>query len=69
MDLDLDDFGSDAALESSLSKLDDSPSSSPKTALKFIDHAWYTERNKRGRRMDLIGDYAGSERFILDGTY
>lgn len=37
-------------------------------ALKFIDDNWYKKiAGKRARWMDLIGDYAGNERFILDG--
>lgn len=49
------------------------PSSTAKTfsakqALEYIDANWYTNTNRRGRWMDLIGDYAGSEPFILDGT-
>jgi len=38
-------------------------------ALKFIDDRWYrTIAGKQARYMDLIGDYAGNERFILDGN-
>jgi len=37
------------------------------SALRHIDN-WYTERNRRGRQMDLIGDYAGTEPFVLDGN-
>jgi hypothetical protein len=38
-------------------------------ALKWLDQNWYTTRVARGGRwMDLIGDYAGSESFIIDGT-
>ena len=38
-------------------------------ALKCIDDRWYkTIAGKKARWMDLIGDYAGNERFILDGT-
>ena len=38
-------------------------------ALKCIDDGWYkTIAGKKARWMDLIGDYAGSERFILDGN-
>ena len=38
-------------------------------ALKYIDEKWYTEvGGKKARWMDLIGDYAGNERFILDGN-
>ncbi|KDQ52162.1 hypothetical protein JAAARDRAFT_73245 [Jaapia argillacea MUCL 33604] len=36
-------------------------------ALDFLDARWYTGTNRRGRWMDLIGDYAGSELFIIDG--
>jgi hypothetical protein len=38
-------------------------------ALKFIDDQWYkTIAGRKARWMDLIGDYAGNERFILDGN-
>lgn len=38
-------------------------------ALKYIDDHWYKEiGGKKARWMDLIGDYAGNERFILDGN-
>jgi hypothetical protein len=40
-----------------------------KQALAYLDAKWYTGVNRRARRMDLIGDYAGSELFVLDGTY
>jgi hypothetical protein len=38
-------------------------------ALKCIDDRWYRRiAGKKARWMDLIGDYAGNERFILDGN-
>jgi len=38
-------------------------------ALKYIDGHWYKEiGGKKARWMDLIGDYAGNEMFILDGN-
>lgn len=38
-------------------------------ALKYMDDNWYKKiAGKKARWMDLIGDYAGNERFILDGT-
>lgn len=37
-------------------------------ALRYLDEVWYTQTNRKGRWMDLIGDYAGSELFILDGA-
>ncbi|GJE85123.1 P-loop containing nucleoside triphosphate hydrolase protein [Phanerochaete sordida] len=40
---------------------------SPAAALAYFDEAWYLKASRRARRMDLIGDYAGSELFIIDG--
>lgn len=37
-------------------------------ALQHLDANWYTRVTRRGRWMDLIGDYAGSEPFIIDGS-
>ncbi|KAI0750894.1 P-loop containing nucleoside triphosphate hydrolase protein [Daedaleopsis nitida] len=64
--MDLDDF--DAAIAQL--PLDDEPitsAQSPKDAVDYIDAQWYTLVNRRGRWMDLIGDYAGSEPFVVDG--
>ena len=50
---------------------EDSPSDGMNAteALKHIDDHWYKKiAGKKARWMDLIGDYAGSERFILDGN-
>jgi hypothetical protein len=41
---------------------------SAKGALERIDDNWYIAANRRARWMDLLGDYAGSEPFILEGT-
>ncbi|RPD67074.1 P-loop containing nucleoside triphosphate hydrolase protein [Lentinus tigrinus ALCF2SS1-7] len=65
--MDLDDF------ESAIAQLplEDEPaqvsSQSAKDAVEYIDAQWYTFVNRRGRWMDLIGDYAGSEPFVVDG--
>ncbi|TDL25294.1 P-loop containing nucleoside triphosphate hydrolase protein [Rickenella mellea] len=41
---------------------------SAKDAVNFIDSVWYTPMVARKIRwMDLIGDYAGNEKFVLDG--
>ena len=37
-------------------------------ALKWIDAEWHIT-SKRARWMDLLGDYAGIEPFIIDGTH
>ena len=42
---------------------------STEAAIRYIDEKWYRAVSRRGRWMDLIGDYAGSERFILDGEF
>jgi hypothetical protein len=38
-------------------------------ALQYIDAEWYSIVSKRARWMDLLGDYAGSETFIVDGAF
>ena len=40
---------------------------SPSSALTYLDKEWFTPRSKHARRMDLLGDYAGSELFVIDG--
>jgi hypothetical protein len=65
MDLDLDGFGVPTGAVDDRSEaatgFEDAQS-----ALRHIN-TWYRERNRRGRQMDLIGDYAGTEPFVLDG--
>ena len=64
--MDLDDF--DAAVEQLPPDTQISLSAqSPKDAVAYVDAQWYTLVNRRGRWMDLIGDYAGSEPFVVDG--
>ena len=36
-------------------------------SLGSFDDLWYAVTYRRARWMDLMGDYAGSELFILDG--
>jgi ATP-dependent RNA helicase DDX60 len=36
-------------------------------ALNKFDSQWYTKLTRTARWMDLIGDYAGREAFIIDG--
>lgn len=65
MDLDLDGFDLSPTVVSDTvaTDLEDAQS-----ALQSIDDSWYRDRNRRGRQMDLIGDYAGTEPFVLDGN-
>ena len=68
--MDLDGF--DAALRLSAFVPDRDPlvkTLTAKDAVEYIDLQWYAPVVRRGRWMDLIGDYAGSEPFIVDGTY
>lgn len=39
-----------------------------RSALAYFDDSWYTKASRQARRMDLIGDYAGNEMFVIDGT-
>jgi len=36
-------------------------------AATLFDESWYVGRSRTARWMDLIGDYAGMERFVIDG--
>ncbi|KIK34709.1 hypothetical protein CY34DRAFT_17540 [Suillus luteus UH-Slu-Lm8-n1] len=36
-------------------------------ALNWIDPTWYAPASRNARWMDLIGDYAGAEHFVIDG--
>jgi ATP-dependent RNA helicase DDX60 len=36
-------------------------------ALDHINENWFAEVSRKSRWMDLIGDFAGNERFIVDG--
>ncbi|KAK0506601.1 hypothetical protein EDD18DRAFT_1124170 [Armillaria luteobubalina] len=44
-----------------------SPDSAASKLLDSINENWYYQATKRARWMDLIGDYAGDEPFIIDG--
>jgi hypothetical protein len=37
-------------------------------ALDRLDAQWYVPKSKHARWMDLLGDYAGTELFLIDGT-
>ena len=37
------------------------------TALDYFDAQWYVPKTKHARWMDLLGDYAGTELFVMDG--
>ena len=69
MDLDLDHFGANPTVTDNPSVEDTTATElDVHSALRCIDDLWYRERNRRGRHMDLIGDYAGKEPFVLDGN-
>ncbi|KAF8069236.1 hypothetical protein FPV67DRAFT_1415532 [Lyophyllum atratum] len=40
---------------------------SAEEALEYVDREWYRPATRRARWMDLLGDYAGSEPFVIDG--
>lgn len=70
MDLDLDGFDVGLTVVDTLSVEKDTSGNVPdaQSALRHIDGEWYSRQNRRGRQMDLIGDYAGNEPFVLDGN-
>ena len=70
--MDLTDFPPEDAVLTALSGVQEDAASDETMdaveALKYIDENWYKKFvGKKTRWMDLIGDYAGNERFILDG--
>ena len=70
MDLDLDGFDVGSNVVDDLSVWNNIATTGldAQSALHYIDDHWYRDRNRRGRQMDLIGDYAGTEPFVLDGN-
>ena len=63
--MDLDDFDRDVEVRP-VSTSDKNYSA--KAALDYIDGQWYTTATRAARWMDLIGDYAGNELFLIDGA-
>jgi hypothetical protein len=61
--MDLDNFDEEALVTSSATT-----ANSAEEALRYLDLRWYAQAGRAARLMDIIGDYAGSEPFILDGT-
>ncbi|KAF5370269.1 hypothetical protein D9758_006936 [Tetrapyrgos nigripes] len=43
------------------------PILSYKDALHYVDSKWFMDLQRKARWMDLIGDFAGDEPFVLDG--
>lgn len=41
---------------------------SPQKALEEVDRWWFTPATRRARWMDLLGDYAGTELFVVSGV-
>jgi len=35
--------------------------------LKLLDDRWFVKATRSARWMDLLGDYAGTEPFVIDG--
>jgi len=40
---------------------------SARDALDYVDQQWFINATRSARWMDLLGDYAGDEPFIIDG--
>lgn len=64
--MDLDNFESD--LHGPRLADDTKGKLTAKAALDIVDNGWYAKTTRSGRLMDLIGDYAGAEKFIIDGA-
>jgi len=65
--MDLEEFD---AIDDNLNRLPESTSTfSAKSALDHLDKEWYSNASRRARWMDLLGDYAGEETFLIDGSF
>ncbi|KAK2461121.1 hypothetical protein APHAL10511_006648 [Amanita phalloides] len=62
--MDLDDFADTGVKQTSI---DLNKNLTIQQALKVFDDHWYALTYRSARWMDLIGDYGGSELFIIDG--
>ena len=65
--MDLDEFEAVATPESPI--VSPGHGLSTRKAIAAFDHVWLAPRSRSARWMDLVGDYAGMERFIIDGMY
>ncbi|KAG1725085.1 uncharacterized protein EDB91DRAFT_117149 [Suillus paluster] len=63
--MDFEEFEVD--IERIIKKSSTNASSCLTEALNWIDSTWYAPASKSARWMDLIGDYAGAEPFVIDG--
>ncbi|KAJ7083417.1 hypothetical protein B0H15DRAFT_425762 [Mycena belliarum] len=65
--MDLENFNDVGGLDE-LETLDmNHEDSSSQTALNELDQRWYSFATRRARWMDLLGDYAGAELFVIAG--
>jgi hypothetical protein len=62
--MDLDDFDEQVAVGPSSQK-----TQSAKNARRELDAQWWMGVSRSSRWMDLLGDYAGTEPFVLDGKH
>ena len=47
--------------------MDDASALLAEQALATIDGGWYRRTKLRGKRMDMLGGFVGTELFILEG--
>jgi hypothetical protein len=62
--MDLDDFDEQVVVDPSSQEIQ-----SAKDARGALDAQWWMGVSRSSRWMDLLGDYAGTEPFVLDGEY
>lgn len=61
--MDLEGFSDSTAPEN----IDVPEGFSARKVLDDIDDAWFVRTTRSARWMDLLGDYAGNELFLIDG--
>ena len=60
--MDLDGFGNLLGTASTSLRSEDAAA-----AIQYVDSAWYGGLSRKARWMDLVGDFAGDEPFVIDG--
>ncbi|KAG1807233.1 hypothetical protein EV424DRAFT_1474227 [Suillus variegatus] len=63
--MDFEEFEVD--IERAIENSDLSKSCTITETLDWVDSTWYAPESRNARWMDLIGDYAGAEPFVIDG--
>jgi len=66
--MDLDGFEDNFQVPKTNAKAKGSTSNTFASILDHLDQSWFMKATRSARWMDLVGDYAGIEPFVMDGA-